>query len=74
LHGWSGCFGAVFSLAVVSSLYSAGYTPADFTFKNAVDVVVLAGLVWVGVRQIRLKKLAHASQPQARLTRTANGA
>jgi hypothetical protein len=49
-HEWAVCFGVVLTTGVGSSLNKAGYSVADFIFKNAVDVLVLIGLAWLGVQ------------------------
>ncbi|HEX8811876.1 MAG TPA: hypothetical protein VF742_07770 [Terracidiphilus sp.] len=49
-HEWAVCFGVVLATAVMSSLELAGYTRADAVFKCVVDVLALAGLVWMGIR------------------------
>jgi hypothetical protein len=47
-HAWAACFGAVLATAVVSSSSRAGFSTADFVFKNVVDAVALIGLAWLG--------------------------
>ena len=49
-HAWAECFGAVLATAAVSSSSRAGFSTADFVFKNVVDAVALIGLAWLGVR------------------------
>lgn len=58
MHEWAMCFGAVLATAVVSSTSRAGYSTADFVFKNVVDVLALIGLAWLGIRVWKRRQIA----------------
>jgi hypothetical protein len=49
-YEWAVCFGVVLATAGMSSLQLASFTLADAVFKCVVDLVVLAAMVWLGVR------------------------
>ncbi|WP_157439827.1 hypothetical protein [Terracidiphilus gabretensis] len=57
-HAWAACLGAILAIAAVSSTSRAGYSTADFVFKNVVDVLALIGLAWLGARVWKRQKNA----------------